>query len=257
MQIRRFFCESIPETGDEVSLNEGESQHALRVLRLEAGDRLQLLDGRGRVAEAEMLPPPSNMNPRKVRTAVCRILESRVVPRPASQLVLYVAPPRGKAFDLVLREAVELGMAEIHPLLCDFGVSKPEDTPEGWRATLMAALKQSCNPYMPELSRMASLEDTLKARRPCSGFFGASPGAEGRALAKMAVETDLERNGSDWETERRELWIGPEGGFSPAEEKVLLEAGLHPVTLGTSILRVETAVPALAGYVWGMEASHG
>jgi len=255
MQIRRFHCEEIGPVGTQVSLDEGESLHALRVLRLEPGDRLQLLDGRGLVAEAELSPPPPGANPRKVRVAVCRILECRQMPPPSLSLALYVAPPRGKAFELVLREAVELGVAEIHPVLCDYGVARPEESPDGWRATLLAALKQSANPYLPHLESPLPLSEAL-ATRPtgASGLFGASPGAEARALTAQTAHGMAPAPSAD--ASRQEIWIGPEGGFSPAEEALLLTHGLKPVTLATCILRVETAVPALTGYLLGRRA-HG
>jgi len=269
MQIRRFYAPEIGPEGSQVALDEGESQHALRVLRLEAGDCLQLLDGRGAIAEAELLPPPPGANPRKVRTAICRVRSVRCMTPPAHPLVLYVAPPRGKAFDLVLREAVELGVSEIHPVLCEYGVSRPEESSDGWRSTLLAAMKQSSNPFLPTLSEPVTLSRALASRcRSGAGknaIFGASPGAEGRALALLGGEKEGaaaaaggENSPSDVDAlSCRSIWIGPEGGFSAAEEELLISNGISPVTLATCVLRVETAVPALVGYLLGRDGNAG
>ncbi len=252
MQIRRFHCEEIGPVNAQVTLDEGESLHALRVLRLEAGDRLQLLDGRGTVAEAELSPPPNGVNPRKVRVASCRIIERREAPPPAMALALYVAPPRGKAFETVLREAVELGVAEIHPVLCEYGVARPEEASDGWQATLLAAMKQSANPWLPRLFAPLPLAEALSARlQGAVGLFGASPGAEAHRLTASGHGDVATQPAASEPAAIHELWVGPEGGFSPAEEGLLLAHGLRPVTLATCILRVETAVPALAGYLLG------
>ncbi len=235
MQIRRFFC---PELSDEcqIQLPDAESTHALRVLRLSAGARMQLLDGKGTIADAELLPPPAGQ--RNPKHACCQILERRTLPRP-SNLTLLVAPPRGKAFDLVLRAAVELGFAAIQPILCTYGVARPEGTSEGWNQTLIAAVKQSANPWLPVIKPPMEFADALACPEYRQAAFGASPAAE--ATPAQTVDANAVTA----------LWVGPEGGFAPAEESALLSSGLRPITIGQCVLRVETAVPALAGYLAG------
>ena len=244
MQIRRFYAPSLEADAATVLLSESESHHALRVLRLKPGERLRLLNGRGVVAEAELLPDPNGS--RHPRQALCRILECTFQPRPFPELTLCVAPPHGKAFDLVLKAAVELGFAVIQPILCQYGVARPEVISVNWLETLIAALKQSQNPWLPELREPQEFQTILSASRAdeVQGIFGASPAGEAtphRVVPAATVQSI------------RWLWVGPEGGFTPDEERALLEAGMIPVTIGKCTLRVETAVPALTGYLWGLQ----
>lgn len=244
MQIRRFYAPSLEADAATVLLSENESQHALRVLRLKPGDRLRLLNGRGVVAEAELLSDSNGS--RHPRQALCRVLEYTFQSHPFPELTLCVAPPHGKAFDLVLKAAVELGFAVIQPILCQYGVARPEVISVNWLETLIAALKQSQNPWLPELRKPQEFQTTLSASRKdeVRGIFGASPAGEAtphQAIPAITLPSI------------RQLWVGPEGGFAPGEEEALLEAGMLPVTIGNCTLRVETAVPALAGYLWGLQ----
>lgn len=223
-------------------LPDGESQHALKVLRLAPGDELLLLNGKGVVARAELLEAPAGV--RRARQALCRILDLQNVARTEPALVLCVAPPRGKAFDWVLRAATELGVAAIQPILCRYGVARPEGVSENWHDTLVGALKQSQNPWLPELCEprdfSAVLEETSFKGETC--IFGASPAAEATPHQPLSSESAKRVT---------RVWVGPEGGFAPDEETALLKAGCVPVTIGSATLRVETAVPALMGYLWG------
>lgn len=242
MQIRRFYVPALDADDGTVLLPEGESQHALRVLRLAPGDRLRLLNGRGLVAEAELLPQPDGA--RHPRQALCRIVESTLQPRSSTALTLCVAPPRGKAFDLVLKAATELGFAIIRPVLCRFGVARLDGISPGDQETLVAALKQSENPYLPQLFAPKEFAEVLGEllQDGAAGIFGASPAAE--ATPHRPFSTAVARKVTA-------IWVGPEGGFAPEEEEALLSAGVIPVTIGDCTLRVETAVSALAGYLHG------
>lgn len=221
-----------------MALSAGESQHALRVLRMQPGDELLLLNGRGLVAHAKLLSP--EQSERRAHQARCQILDTQVYQRSEPVLELCVAPPRGKAFDLVLRAATELGYAVIQPILCRYGVARPDGAAESWQETLITALKQSCNPWLPEVR--APREFSAVLADGISGVFGASPAAEATPHQLLSVETAREV---------RRVWVGPEGGFAPEEENALLTAGDIPVTIGTATLRVETAVPALTGFLFG------
>ena len=138
-------------------------------------------------------------------------------------------------------------------VLGEYGVSRPEESSDGWRSTLLAAMKQSCNPFLPLLAEPVDFSHALSQRRAgrCD-IFGASPGAEGRALALLAGRSAEASGAVEGNTAAcRSIWIGPEGGFSPREEELLMAAGIAPVTLETCVLRVETAVPALVGFLLG------
>ncbi len=247
MQIRRFYVPEFNEGDELVELPSSEASHALRVLRLRNGDRLQVMNGRGVIADAELVVDADGRRP---RDASCRILSCQVFSRRTPSLTLCVAPPRGKAFDLVLREAVELGFSAIQPILCTYGVARSEETGSGCQEPLVAALKQSSNPFLPEMRAPVGFAESLGEPPSDGGLraFGASPRAE--ATERRVLTPGNARRVT-------QIWIGPEGGFTRDEEDALLEAGGIPVTLGECVLRVETAVPALAGCVYGVAALQG
>ena len=151
-------------------------------------------------------------------------------------MVLYVAPPRNKNMDTVLKSATELGVARIVPVICRYAVSRPDaSAATSWSQTLVTAMKQSGNPWLPELDAPIAFSDALSASDD-DGFFGAVP-----------REDDLRTSSLPYTPSRLSLWVGPEGGFSPEEEQALRTKGLIPLTVGPWILRVETAVTALLG----------
>lgn len=231
MSERRFFSLPIPAVGETVQLSAEESRHALKVLRLQSGDRLQLLDGAGVLAEAEVLAAEG-------RLARCRILAREVQEPESPRWHLYIAPPRGRNFEAVLKMAVELGVSRIVPILCRYAVSRPEQTGENWNAAMITAAKQAINPWLPELLPPQDFASAL-AGAPVPGFVGA-PGGAGKLAGAGGVFSSAREVA---------VWIGPEGGFSDFEMQALQDAGVQPVTVGRYVLRVETAVPVLLAYL--------
>jgi 16S rRNA (uracil1498-N3)-methyltransferase len=169
---------------------------------------------------------------------VCRILRREELVAPARRIRLYVAPPRGKTVALVLRAAVELGVWRITPVLCQYGVAKPDQDKASWHTELIAAMKQSGNVFLPRLDPPLPFAGALAvAAEP--GVFGAVPRSGSGGALSLPSAGDLG------------LWIGPEGGFSATEEDDLYGRGFVPLTVGRWILRVETAVPALLACLSG------
>lgn len=208
------FVGKLPEAGQELTLDRDEQHHLFKVFRARVGDLVRLLDGCGRVAEAEVRSDLS-----------LQIVAVKTVPPPAQTLHLVFAIPRRNQLDLLLKQAVELGAAELHPVWCRRSVAKPE-TSERWTLLLQEACKQSHNPYLPIVHRPLALPDKLAElkQRQIQLVYGAI-GCD-RPLSKAASAA----------------WIvGPEGGFAPEELELLERSNAHPLNLGPYILRLETA----------------
>jgi 16S rRNA (uracil1498-N3)-methyltransferase len=238
MQIRRFYCPEIPARGEAAVLPADEARHAVQVLRLRPGDPLVLLDGAGVVARAEVLVA----GPRWRDGVRFRVLERITASPPKVRIHLYIAPPRGKAMGQLVRAATELGIWKMIPVLCAYGVRRAapgRDVESGWEADRIAAMKQSGNPYLPEMASPVSFAEALETA-PATGVFGAVP------RDKKNITGDPLPHAADLA-----LWIGPEGGFDENEEQSLLAGGYRPMVTGRWILRVETAVPALLGNLLG------
>ena len=232
MIVHRFFCPDLPADGaEEAVLPEGEARHAAKVLRLRQGDQVLLLNGQGLVCQAEI-----SAVSRDARSVSCRVQERESHPEPAVRWHLYVAPPRGKTFDLVLRMATELGVWRIVPILCRYGVARPDETSASWEQVLVTAMKQSVNPWLPAIEAPCAFRTAVDGASGC-GYYGAVPSENLTAAQLPREKTD------------RCLWIGPEGGFTAEETACLRQAGYQPLTVGNWVLRVETAVAALLGKV--------
>lgn len=233
-----FFQPDIPPEGEEKALNFSESRHAVKVLRLKEGNRVGLLDGEGTKAEAEV----SGINGSGKRLQVsCKIIVREFVEPPTTKVCLFVAMTKAKQMSLIFKQATELGVWEITPVLCENSVANVEENnvKPHWKEDITVAVKQSRNPFCPVLNGVSSFENALKSS--CEyGFFG-DLGAPEESVhgylspcpAKIA------------------LWIGPEGGFSAAEKYALIGSGYRGLVVGPNVLRVETAVTATLGWFRG------
>lgn len=216
-----------------------ESRHALRVLRLEVGSSVQLLDGDGCAATAEVRMV---QRVRRSDQVTCCISERRVHARPAARVRLLVAPPRRRLLERIVADATQLGVSRITALLCERSVWRPSSGRDMWqrcRQEAIVAMKQSGNVFLPRFDAPCLFAAAV-AETGAGGYFGAIPAA-GCEPPRIAVPVGGELN----------LWVGPEGGFTDGEVEQLRAGGCVPVPIGAWTLRVETAVPALLGFALG------
>lgn len=149
-------------------------------------------------------------------------------------IVLLPCLLKGKKMDTVLRQATEAGVREIRPLVSRNTVVKPkEDRQKGdrWRKILKEAAQQSGNPGIPQISEPKSLND----------IFPVPPDGVGLYFHEKPLENNPLHGYLVGRYRTVYLLIGPEGGFSPDETRLLKERGYHPVYLGANVLRAETA----------------
>lgn len=232
--MHRFFVPPDQCAGDSVTLSERESRHAVRVLRLAAGDPIEILDGEGRCLSCQVIRVDR-------RGVVAEVLSRSVQPKPP---VLHLAPAllKGWAMDLLLQKATELGATSLSPLITARTVvrvdpAEAEAKVEGWRATMLEACKQCGNAWLPRIEAPAPLDEFL-VMRGSEILFAALLGREDALLPGEAL-------GNHWKPSAPlTVLTGPEGDFTPQEQDALLAAGAVPITLGPRILRAETAVIA-------------
>lgn len=205
-------------------LDEEESRHLLSVLRRKPGDRIQLTDGKGAFYEAEITETGK-------RHALARILSQTVQPaeRPA-RLHLAIAPTKQiERYEWFLEKAVEIGIDEITPLLCQ---RSERDTVrlDRLEKILVSAMKQSLRAYLPRLN----------APIPFKKFAAAATEPQKRiAWCADAPMPHLKTNLLP--TLDTLIAIGPEGDFSAEEVALAMQQGFEGVSLGTARLRTETA----------------
>ena len=234
MRTIRLFCDAIPAQASRLTLSPEESWHAGKVLRLRAGDAVEVLDGRGQVVQGRLEAwDPQQRHP----TLEVAIASRRQAPEPSRKLHLFIAPPKGKLMSQIVRDATELGVWSITPVRCQRSVADPlgKDVIKAWGADAVEACKQSGNPFLPAFHPALDFAAAL-AQAPAAGGFGAVPeiGDGGIPLP---------------ETGDIAVWIGPEGGFSDEEHAALRQKGYRGITIGRWVLRVETAAVVAAAVV--------
>lgn len=230
--------------GVELPLEPHELHYLRRVLRLRPGERFGLVDGAGHLWSATLAAGTA-----RLEQPLQAPLRSEPPPLPLLQLA--VALPRQDA-DVLLRMACELGIDRLSPLGAERSAAAAPLRPERQTAILREAVEQCERLWLPRLD----------APRPAAAALAAETGPGLRLLAttRRAGLPSLENFlGSaervrDWpavdqpavERSSVVVAIGPEGGWSPAEEQAAEEAGWQPVGLGGTILRTSTAAVAAA-----------
>jgi 16S rRNA (uracil1498-N3)-methyltransferase len=227
--MARFFLS--PEAwGARARLVGDEAKHGAQVLRLRAGDRITVFDGRGRSAVAELLEV--------ARTEILLDLGAEVMRPPlAPEIVLAQAVPKGKTMDLIVQKAVELGVSAIQPLITRHTVVQVEEDEAArksakWQRVALEACKQCGQDLLPEVLPVRDFSDWLADAAGELGIIASLfPGA--RPLKELLRDAKLPA--------RVTLLVGPEGDFSSAEGAAAVEAGFVPASLGSIVLRAETA----------------
>ena len=206
-------------------LDQTESAHCIRVLRMKKGSRVNIIDGNGNFYEGIIDDP----DPR-----ACKILlhhsESDFEKR-SYKLHIAISPLKNQErFEWFVEKSVEIGIDQITPVLCR-NTEKPAIKKERINKIIISAMKQSVNAFRPVLNGETSFQEFLRLR-----FDG----------CKMIAHchSDIDRDSISGVYTRGQdavIMIGPEGDFAREEVLQAVSAGFIPVHLGRSRLRTETA----------------
>lgn len=209
------------------TLSEEESKHAVRVLRLQAGDEVVLVDGKGGYYQARIL----EANPKRTHLQIFKTQQE--FGKRNHFLHIAVAPTKNiERLEWFLEKATELGIDEITPLICERSERKEVKT-ERLNKIISSAVKQSIKAYHPVLNEPIGFKK-----------FVALP-FEGQKFIAHCMEGDkpsiknLIKPGTKYL-----VLIGPEGDFTPAELALAETHTILPISLGESRLRTETAALA-------------
>jgi 16S rRNA (uracil1498-N3)-methyltransferase len=212
----------------EPALAGDEARHLSQVLRMKVGDSIIVFDGHGRRASAEIL----NISRDKIPLKLKEILPSRT---PLPVITLAQAIPKGKNMDLIVQKSVELGISAIQPLITRNTVVQPGDgKSEKWRRNALEACKQCGQDNLPVIAEPLAFDPWLSTQADAPGLkiiASLAPGALPLRQILQAHPATLQAT----------LLVGPEGDFSPEETAAAIDAGFHPASLGSIVLRVETA----------------
>ncbi len=208
---------------DIYALNEAESKHCTRVLRLGQGDHIHLTDGKGSMFEAEIIIA----QPKK---CIVKILNKELSPRRDFQLHLAVAPTKNiDRFEWFLEKATEIGIDEITPLLCTHSERRNLRI-DRLEKVILSAIKQSLKSWFPRLNELKDFKELVK-----TDFDGQ------KFIAHLEKDNPLMLKDACQKGKSALILIGPEGDFSEEEISLALSHGFSIVSLGPERLRTETA----------------
>ncbi len=243
MRTRRFKVDTlgertIPVVGDE-------ARHALRVLRLGVGAAVTLFDGCGREARGCI----SRIHGDSFEVELLGDLRDAAQPR--SQLVLAVAPPKGERADWLVEKAAELGAWRLVWIQTQRGQVMPgEHKLQRWRRKTVEAAKQAGLAHVMEVEPLTDLASIIAALPSASRYFGSTDGTKPSLLYELSALAAAAPSDLLHQAPVSLLFVvGPEGGLTAAEQAELTQAGVKSVSLGDSILRVETAAIAAVS-IW-------
>jgi 16S rRNA (uracil1498-N3)-methyltransferase len=216
------------EVGGQVVVTGDEAHHAVAVRRLRLGERVALTDGRGARAEATV----AGTGKREL-TLTLESLER--VPRPAPDVTVVQALPKGDRGELAVEVLTEVGVDTVVPWAAARSVAvwrgeRAEKSLARWRVTAREAAKQSRRAWFPEvapLARTAELAGLVAEADLALVLHGSAP----EPLAGLEIPA----------TGRIVLVVGPEGGLTDDEVALLAGAGAHVCRLGDEVLRTSTA----------------
>ncbi|MFI5140433.1 MAG: 16S rRNA (uracil(1498)-N(3))-methyltransferase [Sphingobacteriales bacterium] len=222
--MQLFYTPDIDPSHQQYFLNEEESKHCTRVLRLENGSEVQLIDGRGGLYTARII----DAHPKRTILQINSVISS--FNKRNHYLHIAVAPTKNiERLEWFLEKATEIGIDEISPVICQRSERKDVKV-ERLNKIITSAIKQSVKAYHPVLNEPVSYQQFMK--KP---FEGQKFIAHCEKSDKVTIQGELVKQG------RYLIMIGPEGDFTPAEIDEALQNGFKPITLGESRLRTETA----------------
>lgn len=204
------------------TLDQVQSRHAVRSLRLKEDDNVVLLDGKGGVYACIIIDV-------KADNCILKIESKEQIPESKFKIHIAIAPTKSmKRFEWFLEKATEIGVHEITPLKCE---RSERDTINMNRQEmiLITAIKQSGQAYVPIIHPIANLFQFIA--HDCDQKFIAYLGGDATAHLSTVYQKEQDVH----------IVIGPEGDFTDTEVKIALDSGYKAISLGPNRLRTETA----------------
>ena len=240
--MHRFFAGDESFSRNSVVLTGTDASHIYTVLRLQIGDKIQVLDGKGSLCIVQLADVKAKLVKGEIISSEKVNTESPLTVHLGQSLI------KGNKFDVVLRKSVELGVETITPLITERTVVKSDSNKKiaRWQKIAEESCKQCGRSSIPKVSESIVRMDVF-----CQQENEAD-------LKLMFWELESENGLKDINLEKTpssvSILIGPEGGFTVQEVETARSYGFQTVSLGPRILRAETAplvVLSLLQSKWG------
>lgn len=231
--MHRFFVEKEQIGEENIRITGQDAHHIKHVLRMREGEEILVSDGEKREYNCTV----SEFIDEEVLVKILFSQESGI--ELPSKIYLFQCLPKSDKMELIIQKAVELGVYEIVPVASSRCVVKLDAKKEAgkikrWQGISESAAKQSKRMVIPEVHSVMKFADALRYAQEMDVRLIPYEMAEGMEGTRRLI-------GSIEPGQSIAVFIGPEGGFDPAEIQASAEAGVLPITLGKRILRTETA----------------
>jgi 16S rRNA (uracil1498-N3)-methyltransferase len=222
MSLPFFYEPGLNNTSAHFILSEETSKHCIQVLRMKAGEKLQLTNGKGLLCTASIASEDK-------KKAVVTIEKAENLPFSKKKISIALSLLKNVTrFEWFLEKATEIGVSHIQPLIC----ARTEHTrfkTERMRGILISAMLQSQQVWLPEMPEPISFEKYLAQNHAAQKLIAHCEENEKRSINDIPPSDDTS------------ILIGPEGDFTTAEIESALSQDYTPFTLGDTRLRSETA----------------
>lgn len=205
-------------------LNEEESRHCIKVLRLQKEDAIEVIDGKGNFYYAKI----AVADPKKTQFIILQTEQE--FGKRNHYLHIAVAPTKNiERLEWFIEKATEIGIDEITPILCQHSERKIINH-DRLNKVITSAVKQSLKAYHPKLNPLTNFSTVIKTETEAQKW-----------IAHCADDEKVSIKEAFLPQKKYLILIGPEGDFSPEEIELALKNEFQAITLGNSRLRTETA----------------
>jgi 16S rRNA (uracil1498-N3)-methyltransferase len=212
-------------TGKTYTLDEKESKHLIRVLRMTKGQDVKLIDGKGSLFTGIIIDPDQKHCTIETKEEI-RDFEKRNY-----KLHIAISPIKNpERFEWFIEKSVEIGIDEITPLICR-NTEKPGIKAERITNLIISAMKQSLKAFRPKLNEPCNFKDFISRHSDDIQIIAHCD----NSIIRDSISEVYQRN------KNAIILIGPEGDFTHDEISNAIAHGYHSVHLGSSRLRTETA----------------
>ncbi|MGK8525242.1 16S rRNA (uracil(1498)-N(3))-methyltransferase [Nocardia asteroides] len=232
-----FYLDPVPEPGAVAVLDGPEGRHAATVRRIRVGEPITLSDGRGVLAESEVVAAQRDRLELAVRNRV-------VAARQGPPVTVVQALPKSDRSELAVELMTEAGADVVIPWQAARCVAnwdgKAAKGVDKWRAAARSAARQARRAYIPEVADLHRTKDLLELVRTAKADGAIVAALHESGAVRFAALPFAEATGIV-------LVVGPEGGLDDSELTALAEAGAHVTLLGPTVLRTSTAAAVALG----------
>lgn len=225
-----FFHPELEETTKYLKFDGEEFHHITRVMRYVTGQEFSVTNGKGLIADAKLLEIYKN-------NCVCEVIEVKSFPKRKDNIIALVPILKNlERFEFAIEKLTELGINEIVPYYSERSVKK-NFRYERAQKIIVSAIKQSYNPYLPELRELTLFDRYFENINQDDLILYGNP--KGKTLVQLINSLDLSSSLN------LIITVGPEGNFTEREFEILKSKNGIAVNLGNNRLRSETAIISL------------